>query len=140
MRVRASVRTPVASVRRTPCITASVRPWRLGTASVTAATFAVLFACGGPLRQDELDCEEAVSVLEGCCAGFRGSALQCQYTSDCNGTTYPAITVDASACIRGESCSELVSTGVCQRAQQARSYTTGTVSSHGPSAPSAVCP
>jgi hypothetical protein len=105
-----------------------VRPGRVGTAFVTAGTFAVLFACGGPLLQVELDCEEAVSVLDGCCPGFAGSQLQCNYKSDCSGTTYPAISQSDSACIRSESCSELKSTGVCDRAQKARSYSTGGVS------------
>ncbi len=122
---------------------------RVGTAFITAGTFAVLFACGDPLLQVELDCEEAVSVLEGCCPGFAGSQLQCQYNSDCSQTTYPAISQDQSACIRGESCDELKSTGVCDRAQQARSYTTGvaptcplTVPNCTPSepGPAQVCP
>lgn len=97
---------------------------RAGTAFITAGTLAVLFACGDPLLQVELDCEEAVSVLEKCCPGFAGSELQCVYTSNCAGTTNPAIPEDQSACIRGESCDELKSTDVCGRAQQARSYPT----------------
>jgi hypothetical protein len=122
---------------------------RAGTAFVTAGILAVLFACGNPLLQEELDCEEAVSVLDKCCPGFAGSLLQCEYTSDCSGTTYPAISEDQSACIRGESCDTLRSSGVCDRAQQARSYTTGgiqtcplTVPNCTPSepGPAQVCP
>jgi len=80
-------------------------------------------------------------VLEGCCPGFAGSLLQCQYTSDCGGTTYPALSIDDSTCIRAETCHELVSTGVCTRAQQARSYTTSTATySNLTPAPAGVCP
>ena len=120
-----------------------MRPWRIGTALVTAGSLAVVFACGGPLRQDELDCEEAVAVLEGCCPGFVGSLLECQYTSDCGGTRYPAIPEDQASCIRRESCDELKSTGVCQRAQEAREYGTTTSASSAnaiSASPAQVCP
>jgi hypothetical protein len=111
---------------------------RIGAALVTAVGLAVLFACGGPLRQDELDCEEAVSVLEGCCPDFAGSSVQCVETDSCNGATYPAISEDDSACIRRESCAELVSSGVCQRAQQAQPY--GINDPDASETPAQVCP
>lgn len=115
---------------------------RITSSLVVGLGIAVLFACGDPLRQDELDCEEAVSVLEGCCPGFQSSELQCVYQAPqgCGPTTYPAITEDESTCIRGESCSLLVSSGVCARAQQARAYTQGNDSPTEDGQPAQVCP
>ena len=53
----------------------------------------------------------------------------------------PALSIDDSTCIRAETCHELVSTGVCTRAQQARSYTTSTATySNLTPAPAGVCP
>jgi len=113
---------------------------RLTSSVVVGLGIAVLFACGNPLQQNELDCEEAVSVLEGCCPGFQSSQLQCIYNDQgCAGTTYPAISEDDSTCIRGESCAQLVSTGVCTRAQSARAYTLGGTYNT-TSQPPAVCP
>jgi len=115
---------------------------RLRSPLLIAAGIAVLFACGDPLRQDELDCEEAVSVLETCCPGFQASQLQCVYNNQgCSGTTYPALSTGDSACIRSETCATLVSSGVCSRAQSARGYTLGGSSSPDEGTPpSPVCP
>jgi hypothetical protein len=117
------------------------------TASLAwAGAVFVLLACGTPLTQQELDCEEAVSVLQSCCPGFDGSPLVCTYSPSqgCEGSsTYPAISEDDSACIRRETCSQLVRTGVCTRAQQARAYTQTTNSygdTSGTATPPSVCP
>jgi hypothetical protein len=85
----------------------------------------LLFACGS-ISQDELDCEEAVSVLVHCCPGFDSTALICiRASSDCGSrNTSPALSRDESKRIRGESCETLVTSGECARAQQARSCTT----------------
>jgi hypothetical protein len=95
---------------------------RIGLPLSAASVVFVLLACGDPLRPDELDCEEAVSVLASCCPRFDAHELRCIYSAPlgCEGVTvYPDITIAESACIRGKSCSALVSTGVCTRAQQA---------------------
>ena len=104
---------------------------RRGSAALTAAAVALVFACGDALQQDELDCEEAVSYLEGCCPGFDTRALRC--VDDGCGGNRPDISEAQSACIRAESCQELVGTGVCQRAQQAVAASTD-------QAPTQVCP
>ncbi|HEY6460018.1 MAG TPA: hypothetical protein VIY73_07690 [Polyangiaceae bacterium] len=90
---------------------------RIGAAVVVAWVLTTLFACDG-IRQDELDCEEAVAVLDHCCANFPSSLLNCQYIEAGCGTSavYPDITTPESSCIRAESCSTLVSSGVCDRA------------------------
>ena len=98
----------------------------LGNALRAAGCIATLFACGDAIRQDQLDCEEAVAVLKDCCPRFDASEVSCQYVDDgCGAATRPAIDEQQSACIRDEPCSEIVSSGVCGRAQSARPYTTG---------------
>jgi hypothetical protein len=94
------------------------------SAFATAAGIALLFSCGDQLLPDEIDCEEAVSYLEHCCPGFQPGRLACVYKQEgCSGATHPALSVDDSTCIRGESCSTLAATGVCDRAQHAMSVT-----------------
>lgn len=88
------------------------------SAWLTAVAVLVLLSCGD-MRQDELDCEEAVSHLASCCPGFDSSAIECFYVSGCTSNEYPAISIPQSQCIRGEDCSRLVTTGVCSRAQDA---------------------
>jgi hypothetical protein len=104
---------------------------------------ALTFACGDALKQDELDCEEAVSSLEGCCPGFDAKQIQCISQQSCDSSQYPAISEEQSACIRAESCAQLVASGVCQRAQQAWPVTNdgnygSTPSPH--AQPDQVCP
>lgn len=94
---------------------------RIGAAAIVAWLVGALFACDD-LRQDVLDCEEAVAVLEHCC-GVPGTNFSCVYSSGC-GTTYPDISIPESQCIRSESCETLVATGVCSRAQQAHATET----------------
>jgi hypothetical protein len=97
---------------------------RYGSAVLIAPAVALVFACGDALQQDELDCEEAVSYLEGCCAGFDTRSLRC--VDDGCGGQQPDISESQSACIRARSCEELVASGVCQRAQQALPGSGGT--------------
>jgi hypothetical protein len=120
---------------------------RLASPLLVALGVAVLLACD-PLDGAELDCEEAVSVLADCCPGFDTSPLQCIVAppQGCNGGgTSPALSQDDSACIRTETCAELISSGVCDRAQAARACTSGGTNSYGDSigptcSGSAVCP
>jgi len=104
-----------------------------------AAIVGVLFACGD-MRQDELDCEEAVSHLQSCCPGFDSSAIQCTYSSGCGTTQYPAIATPQSQCIRGEDCSTLVASGVCKRAQHVWPVVVNEAGSDPDSSPDVVCP
>jgi hypothetical protein len=76
----------------------------------------VAFACGDPLRREELDCEEAVAYLQHCCPGFSGNDFRCLYDPGCDSSTVPDIGESESACIRGESCAQLQESGVCTRA------------------------
>ncbi len=87
---------------------------------------AAILGCPG-IREDEFVCEDAVSHLQACCPGFSGNNVDCEYDpGGCEGarTVYPEITTRQAACIRGESCGELVASGVCARAIAAPPGTT----------------
>jgi hypothetical protein len=77
------------------------------------------FGCTG-IREDELACEDAVSHLQECCTGFGATNIDCTYEpGGCDSSPqYPALSIDESACIRGQSCAALVANGVCQRAMR----------------------
>ncbi len=86
---------------------------------VVAALRCFVFACDD-LRQDELDCEEAVAQLQHCCKGLDVRQIACEYVpSSCEASpTYPDISIQESHCVRDQDCDSLVSSGVCQRAAQ----------------------
>jgi hypothetical protein len=94
-------------------------------AALTAGGLALVLACGDSLQQEELDCEEAVSHLEHCCPGFASGAIACVLQSEGCNTIVPDLSIADSQCIRGESCGQLVTNGVCARAQQAGSNRDG---------------
>jgi hypothetical protein len=74
--------------------------------------------------QQQLECQAATALLVQCCPGFDANGFVCDYTqsvtSGCNGTststTYPSLSASEVSCILGETCSQLVATGVCRRA------------------------
>jgi hypothetical protein len=87
------------------------RRWLARAIAVFGLT--TLMADGG-LRQDELDCEEAASYLQSCCPDFT-ITFSCTYSSGCDDTVVPDLSIDQSQCILAESCEEIVSSGVCTR-------------------------
>jgi hypothetical protein len=110
-------------------------------AALIVALVAVALACGS-IRQDQLECEEAVTKLSQCCPNFDASPIQCVYDSDGCNTTYPDLDIPTSECIRGESCATIVSTGVCARSLQGHPVYTpedDDSESEGPATPG-VCP
>ena len=108
----------------------STHPVRFALA--IAGIIALVFACGDALRQDELDCEEAVSHLQQCCPNFDSSEIACVYDDHgdqgCNATppTLPDISSSQSQCIRSAKCDVLVASGICLRAAQIRSQQSNT--------------
>jgi len=66
------------------------------------------------LREDEVDCEEAVKYMLDCCPGFNRNSVQCVYSDIC-GITYPDLTPSESRCILDASCHELASNKICAR-------------------------
>jgi hypothetical protein len=83
---------------------------------------AVLLLFGCNMREDELECEEAVAHLASCCPGFNTRGLNCSYEtrSGCTESTYyPVFGIDESKTIRAASCDALITSGGCATAQQA---------------------
>lgn len=79
----------------------------------------VIIAGGVPaaqaFRRDEVECEEAVAMLEECCDGFDASKIACDYIEGCDESTYPSIAPYESECIRALSCSEVRDAKICDR-------------------------
>jgi hypothetical protein len=71
------------------------------------------------VREDELQCEEAVAHMQGCCDSFEPD-VSCTFQGvpDCSGETpiYPDISIDQSQCIRDLSCAEVRERGLCEKA------------------------
>ena len=83
-----------------------------------AALVVLSLACGDALRQDVLDCEDAVAHLAACCPGFVNSTISCVYDHEGCSSQDPQLTLDESQCISRASCADLVASDVCGRAQQ----------------------
>lgn len=66
------------------------------------------------LRQDEVECEEAVAHLADCCDDFDRSAVDCQYSDYC-GTSYPDLRPGESQCILDRSCDDIRKGDLCER-------------------------
>jgi hypothetical protein len=137
------------------------KKWRFLRLALAALGLSTLMADGG-LREDEIDCEQAVAYLQQCCPEFsQNETLQCEYSDGC-GVTQPALSIPESQCILGETCAQLVANGICTRALHLASPSTsifvgaggsagtgngngggggaGGGSSTGSSTPSMVCP
>jgi hypothetical protein len=117
------------------------RGWRFVRLALVLVGASMLMADFG-LREDEIDCEKAVAWLQSCCPGFaRAETLRCEYDSGC-GVTEPAISISDSQCILGESCDELKASGICERAANLPSPSTGFLAVGGGNSltPNMVCP
>src|ERR1043165_2344933 len=90
-------------------------------------------------REDVIQCEEAVARLITCCPGFDGSRVLCDYYfshgTGCGtthtDTTNPALDLSESRCVLKTSCDDLVAKNICDKAQEATTYTTHIVTSDG---------
>jgi hypothetical protein len=90
---------------------------------ILALIAGIALACSASgIHEDELDCEDAVGHLQQCCPGFTGQNIYCIHdaVNGClaDGDDYaqvPDFTVAQSDCLRSESCSDLQSSGVCER-------------------------
>jgi len=114
-------------------------------AIVVALIVGIGVSCNG-FREDEVECEQAVNRLKECCPVFNSAQLDCSYSErlDCSdnvtGRQYPALSLDESRCVQNLPCAALVDTGVCARAQSARSRVVSSDSTTPSSAPTApVC-
>ncbi len=118
---------------------AGARRWAMRVVAVLGLS--TLVADGG-LRQDEIDCEQAVAYLQGCCPDWAGATVACTYDSGCGSTTETALSIDQSQCILGESCSQIVATGICDRVKNLTSPTVddGFGGDSTTTSPAQVCP
>ncbi len=64
------------------------------------------------IREDEVECEEAVAHLVQCCPGFDPTKVNCEYLAPqgCSGGRQPELDVDTSRAIRRLACAEVEST------------------------------
>jgi hypothetical protein len=91
---------------------------------VAPVLVALAASCNG-MREDELQCEQAVMRLRECCPGFVPTAVNCYYdeSQDCSGNTtghsYPAIRLEDSKCIEQTSCADLRRLDLCRKGQNA---------------------
>ncbi|HTQ05266.1 MAG TPA: hypothetical protein VMI54_15490 [Polyangiaceae bacterium] len=67
------------------------------------------------LREDEVQCEEALARIQSCCRPLYASNLACVYVDhgDCNPPTLPDLSVDESHVVEQASCSDISAAGYC---------------------------
>jgi hypothetical protein len=113
------------------------------------AVLLLLFACShddddnkeddNQWREDVIQCEEAVARLVKCCPGFKGEVVLCNYyyhfSGGCGSSetnlTEPALDKGESRCVISTTCEDMVSKGICDRAQDATTYTQHIVTGDG---------
>jgi hypothetical protein len=122
--------------------------WRFVRLALVIFGVSTLIADSSCLREDEVDCEQAVAWLQTCCPGFaQNETVQCVYDQNTCTLTEPAISISDSHCILGEPCELLRSSGICARVQNLVSpHTSINISLGGASggggglSPNKVCP
>jgi hypothetical protein len=64
------------------------------------------------IREDEVECEEAVAHLTECCSGFDPTRIRCEYVAPqgCSGGSHPELDVETSRAIRALSCADAQTT------------------------------
>ena len=79
----------------------------------------VAAVCGAfdVIREDELECEEAVAHLEGCCDEFPSHVVSCQFIKGyCDDPDiYPDLSIDVAECIQAMDCDALRARDLCAR-------------------------
>lgn len=80
---------------------------RLGGAMI-ALLVGVVLSCGS-LSEEEVTCEEAVSLLEDCCPKLDAQRFSCSQSCSGDGD----FTERAISCIRERSCTQLQDRGIC---------------------------
>lgn len=78
----------------------------------------VAAVCGAfdVIREDELECEEAVARLERCCDEFPSYEVSCVFIAGCNEPdTYPDLSIELADCIQAMDCDDLRAHDLCAR-------------------------
>lgn len=112
--------------------------WRWIRRSAAVLGLSILVA-GGGLRQDELDCEQTVAYLQGCCPDSHTWTLACVSDRGCGVSTDPVFSIDESQCIQAMSCDEIFHSGICDKVRNLPSPTSNTWDDTSTSHPP-VCP
>jgi hypothetical protein len=94
----------------------------------------------GGLRQDELECEEAVSYLQGCCPSFAGATVTCVHDVGCGVGSETALSIDESECILAESCDQIVASHLCERVKNLPSPMVNSIDPSKATSHPPVCP
>jgi len=80
---------------------------------VIGGVVALVLACG-EIRDDEMQCEEAIARLDDCCPDIDTHRFVCIYSQGCGGSQLtPDFSTNGSKCIHDKSCEELQSSGSC---------------------------
>jgi len=90
----------------------------LRTCLALVAGLLLPLACG-LIREDELECEQAVAHLLDCCPGFDARRLVCMYEGGCGSTVYPSLPLEESKCLEALDCASIRAGDYCVRAQNA---------------------
>lgn len=93
----------------------------LGRRTLFALPVLVLLGLGvrsGPapgLREDEVQCEEALAHIRACCGSAYRSNLSCSYVDegDCNAPLLPDLSVQESRVLENDGCSAIIDAGYC---------------------------
>jgi hypothetical protein len=84
--------TPIASARR------------LGSALVLAGLALTGLGFSNGIREDELECEEAIAHIQGCCPGFTAQEAVCLHSEGCEEDSPPLLDLGQSRCIQDLEC------------------------------------
>jgi len=89
-----------------------MRWWKQRLSSILLAGFAMvtLTAVDLSVREDELECEQAVAHLVSCCPGFDPSSVICEYQA-CS--VHPDLLLAESLCIVALDCGDVRARGLC---------------------------
>jgi hypothetical protein len=107
---------------------------------VLLVAIAPLLMGSSDLREDEFECEQAVSHLQGCCpASFDPTKVACEYESGCGSTTYPSLGIDDSKCIEQKSCDQILASGLCGTVEDLQPFVDGDGDDASATIPPRVC-
>ena len=75
-------------------------------------------ACGalGFVREDEIECEEAVAHLEHCCVEFPSAKVSCDFIAGCTEPDiHPDLSIEFAECVQAMDCDALRARDLCAR-------------------------
>jgi hypothetical protein len=84
---------------------------RQGLLALVVLGSAAFVHCG--FNRNEVECEEAVQYLSGCCPGFDPGSVNCTQEGECDGARAPDLLAARSECILGLSCEAIKTAGLC---------------------------